>query len=79
MSAEEVADATLHAIERNRRQIILTFQAKLIAFINRFFPWLADRISAKKVRELYQDEIAAREQARQAQSAVPAKSLAGHS
>lgn len=70
MTAEEVADATLQAIEKGKRQIVLTFQAKLIALVSRFCPWLADRISARKVRALYQDEIEARQRQKQAAPAA---------
>src|SRR5262245_46701121 len=78
MSAEEVADATLYAIERGKRQIVLTLQAKMIALVARFCPWLADKISAKKVRNLYKDEIEARQREKQA-LANPPKQLAGQS
>jgi short-subunit dehydrogenase len=60
MTAEDVAAATLKAIEQGRHEVCLTFQGKLMAFINRFMPRLADRIAAKKVRALFRDEIAAR-------------------
>jgi short-subunit dehydrogenase len=60
MTAEEVADATLRAIARGRRETCLTAQGKLMVFVSRFFPRLADRIAAKRVRALFQDEIAAR-------------------
>jgi hypothetical protein len=33
-----------------------------MALVNRFLPRLADRIAAKKVRALFRDEIAARQQ-----------------
>jgi short-subunit dehydrogenase len=62
MSAEEVAVATLRAIERGKHETCLTLQGKLIAFIARFLPRLADRIAARKVRDLFRDEIAARRQ-----------------
>jgi short-subunit dehydrogenase len=60
MTAEQVAAATLRAIERGRHEVCLTFQGKLIVFVSRFFPRLADRIAARRVRELFRDEIAAR-------------------
>jgi short-subunit dehydrogenase len=63
MSAEQVATHTLNAIARGKNEIILTRQAKLIAFVSRFFPRLADRIAIKRVRELFKDEIEARQQA----------------
>ncbi len=62
MTAEQVADATLRALERGRRETYLTAQGKLMIYVSRFLPRLADRIAAKRVRELFQDEIAARRQ-----------------
>lgn len=62
MTAEEVAAATLSAIQRGKDEIVLTRQAKLIHFVSRFLPRLADRIAARRVRALFQDEINARQQ-----------------
>ena len=61
MTAEEVARQTLRAIERGKNEVVLTFAGKLLAFVSRFFPRLADRIAAKKVRKVFRDEIAARQ------------------
>lgn len=69
MTAEDVAEATLNAIERGRRETVFTFEGKLMAFVARFLPGLADRIAAKKVRSLFKDEIEARRQPRD--SAAP--------
>lgn len=60
MTAEAVALATLKAIARGKNETHLTFQGKLICFISRFFPRLADRIARRKVRSLFAGEIAAR-------------------
>jgi short-subunit dehydrogenase len=68
MSAEDVALATLRAIERSQREVILTLPGKLICLVSRFFPRLADRIAARKVRALFADEIAARREKRAAGS-----------
>lgn len=62
MTAEEAAQHTLKAIERGTNEVVLTFQGKLLAFVSRFFPRLADRIAAKKVRKVFRDEIEARRQ-----------------
>jgi short-subunit dehydrogenase len=59
-TAEQVADATLRAVERGRDEVCFTLQGRLIVLVNRFFPRLADRIAAKRVRELFKDEIEAR-------------------
>jgi short-subunit dehydrogenase len=60
MTAEDVAAATLRAIERGTNRTVLTFQGKLLTWVSRWLPRLADRIAAKKVRGLFKDEIAAR-------------------
>jgi short-subunit dehydrogenase len=60
MTAEDVAVATLRAIERGQDEVCLTLQGRLIVLVNRFFPRIADRIAARRVRELFKDEIEAR-------------------
>jgi short-subunit dehydrogenase len=60
MTPEKVADATLRAVERGKNELCLTFQGKLMVLVSRFFPRLADRIARRRVRALFQDEIAAR-------------------
>ena len=60
MTAEEVAATTLRAIEKGKDEVCLTLQGRLIVLVNRFFPRLANRIAAKRVRELFKDEIEAR-------------------
>jgi short-subunit dehydrogenase len=60
MTAEDVAAATLRAIERGSNEVCLTLQGRLIVLVSRFFPRLADRIAARRVRALFRDEIAAR-------------------
>jgi short-subunit dehydrogenase len=62
MTSEEVALATIASIESNRREVCLTAQGRFIVFISRFFPRLADRIAARRVRSLFKAEIAARRQ-----------------
>ena len=61
MTSEQVATATLRAIERGSNEMHLTLQGKLMVFVSRFFPRLADRIAARRVRELFKDEMAARQ------------------
>lgn len=86
MTAEDVAAATLRALERGKTRTVLTFQGKLLAFVSRFLPGLADRIARRKVRSLFRDEIAARKsQGASAPidvgrpSAAPSAAAAGHS
>jgi len=64
MTSEQVAAATLRAIERGRNETCLTFQGKLMVLVGRFLPRLADRVAARRVRELFKDEMAARQQSR---------------
>ena len=60
MTSETVADEVLKSLERGRHDIDLTFQGRLLVFVSRFFPRLADRIARRKVREIFREEIAAR-------------------
>ncbi len=60
MTADKVASAILKSVENGRREVCLTAQGRLIAFMSRFFPRWADRIAARRVRALFKDEIAAR-------------------
>jgi short-subunit dehydrogenase len=60
MTAEQVAVATLKAVERGRNEVVFTVEGKLMALFNRFLPRLADRIAARRVRALFEEEIAER-------------------
>src|SRR6266542_2705590 len=65
MTAEDAAVATLKAIERGSNEVTLTFKGKLLVFVSRFFPRLADRIARKRVRALFKEEIEARHRQQQ--------------
>ena len=67
MTAEQVALATLKAIARSKNETTLTLNGKLLCLVARFFPWIADLVSRKKVRELFSDEMAERAKARASQ------------
>jgi len=47
MSAEECAQHILVAIEKRKRNLVLTFTGKRTVFMNRFFPSLADKLVRK--------------------------------
>lgn len=47
MSAEECATHILHAIERKKRTLVLSFTGKSAVFMNKFFPALTDRLVHK--------------------------------
>jgi short-subunit dehydrogenase len=72
MTSEQAARAILRVIERGKNEVTLGFKAKLIALVSRFFPRLADRIAARKVRSLFREE----REARQLQRAAAAAALA---
>jgi short-subunit dehydrogenase len=76
MTADQVARATLRAIERGKNELCLTFQGKLMVFVSRFFPRLADRIAARRVRSLFREEIEARRLQRQQQEPAAAEHVA---
>jgi short-subunit dehydrogenase len=60
MTSEQVATATLKAIERGALDTTLTLRGKLLVLVNRFAPWIVDFFAKKKVRELFAEEIAER-------------------
>jgi len=64
MTSEEVAVATLKAMERGRLDTTLTLKGKMLVLVNRFAPWIIDFFAKKKVRELFADEIAERKKKR---------------
>jgi short-subunit dehydrogenase len=71
MTSEEVAAATLRALERGSLDVTLTFRGKLLVLVNRFAPWIVDFFSKKKVRELFAEEIAERKKKQAAAAATP--------
>lgn len=60
MTPEQVAVASCRAIEKGKSEIILTWQAKLLSLVNRLAPWFVNRVLARRVRQLYAEEIAQR-------------------
>lgn len=60
MSSEEVAAATLRALEKGKNETTLTLKGKMLLLVNRFCPWFVDWKAKKTVRELFADEIAER-------------------
>ncbi len=60
MTSEQVAEATLGALERGRNEINLTFPGRLLLLVNRFAPWMIDLFARRKVRQLFADEAALR-------------------
>jgi short-subunit dehydrogenase len=62
MTSERAALLALRAIERGKNEATLTLKGKLLVFVSRFLPRLADFIVRRKVRQLFKDEIEARRQ-----------------
>jgi short-subunit dehydrogenase len=60
MTSEQVAVATLRAIEKGKTEVTLTLTGKMLLLVNRFFPWFVDWKAKKTVRRLFADEIEAR-------------------
>jgi short-subunit dehydrogenase len=54
MPPQRVAASILHALEKNRTETVLGWDARWILRANRFFPRLVDRLLARKVRRLYE-------------------------
>ncbi|HJZ91203.1 MAG TPA: SDR family NAD(P)-dependent oxidoreductase [Gemmataceae bacterium] len=63
MTSEQVAAATLNALAAGKKTVNLTLQGKVLLFAARFLPGLVDRISSKRVRKIFADEISARKKA----------------
>jgi hypothetical protein len=53
MPPEAVAAKIVRALQKNRRESVLGWDCRLMLRINRFFPWLVDRLLARRVRQLY--------------------------
>jgi short-subunit dehydrogenase len=68
MTSDQVANATLDALAAGKRVVNLTLRGKALLFANRFLPGLVDRITKKKVKQLFADEAAARPAAGEAAS-----------
>jgi short-subunit dehydrogenase len=62
MTPEQVADASLRAMEKGKRELLLTFNGRLLVLLNRLFPGFVDWMMARKVRQVYENEIAERAQ-----------------
>lgn len=56
MKPEEVAAGILRALRKRRRETVLGWEARWILRVNRWLPWLVDRLMARKVRKLYEQE-----------------------
>jgi short-subunit dehydrogenase len=60
MTSEQVAVATLRALEKGSPDVTLTLKGIMLVIVNRLFPWFVDWKAKKTVRALFAEEIAAR-------------------
>jgi len=70
MTAEQVARAALRAIERGKNEVCLSFKGKLIVLFSRFLPRFVDWVTWRKVRSLFPEEIATRQQKKAASAST---------
>jgi short-subunit dehydrogenase len=54
MTPQSVASRILDALERNRTETVLGWEAWQLLFVNKFFPRIFDRLSKRKIRILYE-------------------------
>lgn len=66
MTSEQVATATWNAVARGTPDTTLTLKGKLLVLVTRFAPWVIDIGARRKVRQLFADEIADRQNRRSA-------------
>ncbi|HKI35018.1 MAG TPA: SDR family oxidoreductase [Gemmataceae bacterium] len=57
LTPEETAAGILEALVKNRTEVVLGWEARWILRVNRFLPRLVDRLMARRVRQLYRDEV----------------------
>lgn len=60
MTPEQVADATIRAMEKGKSDITLTTGGRLLVIVNRICPWVIERIAARRVRKTFAAERSAR-------------------
>lgn len=53
MPPEEVAAGIIRSLESNKTETVLGADARRLLRVNRFMPWLVDRLLARHVRRLY--------------------------
>lgn len=53
MPAEQVAQTILRSLQSGERESVVGSEARWILRLNRWMPWLVDRLMARKVRQLY--------------------------
>jgi len=63
MTSEQVAAATLRALEKGSPDVTLTLKGIMLVIANRLFPWFVDWKAKKTVRQLFAEEMAERKKA----------------
>lgn len=59
MTPDQVADVCLKSLAKGRHEVTLTRKGRFLVFLSKVFPKLIDRVSRRRVRKLYAEEIAA--------------------
>jgi short-subunit dehydrogenase len=63
MTSEQVACKTLDALAAGRNEVTLTLKGRLLVLFSKFWPSLVDRVTRRKVRSLFREEIEQRRKA----------------
>ncbi len=56
MTSEQVASKTLDALAAGRNEVTLSLKGRLLVLFSRFWPWLVDTVTKRKVRALFREE-----------------------
>jgi short-subunit dehydrogenase len=70
MPPDQVAARILGALRKNRPETVVGWQASWLLRANRVWPWLVDRMLARKVRQLYASGVRGQESAKRAWNAA---------
>jgi short-subunit dehydrogenase len=70
MTSEQVACKSLDTLAAGRNEVTLSFKGKLLLLVSRFFPWVVDMVTRKKVRELFREEREQRRAGKREEEAV---------
>jgi short-subunit dehydrogenase len=70
MTSEQVACKTLDALAAGRNEATLSLKGRLLVLFSRFWPWLVDTVTKRKVRGLFREEREHRRAGKREEEAV---------
>ena len=70
MTSEQVACKTLDALAAGRNEVTLSLKGRLLVLFSRFWPWLVDTVTKRKVRGLFREEREQRRAGKREEEAV---------